>query len=118
MELSIGVFLYQGSYYIVAIVGFIALAGGAYHLWTLRNLAEEVDKFSHENARLEETAGNLETQVVFLGTKKDELTGHVNKLEGTVGDLKGVSEGLQHELVQFESVQVSDASGPLNGICV
>lgn len=76
-------------------------------MWTLRNLAEEVDKFSSENARLEVTAGRLNTEVAFLGTKKDELTGHVTKLEGTVGDLKGVSESLQNELVQFEGVQVS-----------
>lgn len=84
------------------------LAGGAYHIWTLRNLAEQVDRFSHENARLEQTAGRLENEVAFLGTKKDELTGHVSKLENTVGDLKNVSEGLQNELTQFEGVQVCE----------
>lgn len=101
------VWTFLGPYYVVAAVGFLSLAGGGYQLWALRNLSEQVDIFSKENARLEVTAGRLEHEVVFLGTKKDELTSHVTKLEGTVGDLKNVSEGLQNELEQFGAVQAN-----------
>ncbi|GMH37387.1 hypothetical protein BSKO_05260 [Bryopsis sp. KO-2023] len=110
------------SYLAVAIVGFAALAGGGYQLWALRNLAAEVDTFSKENEKLEHTANRLGHEVEFLGTKKDELTSHVTKLEGTVGELKSVSEGLQSELEQFGAVQASlekfaaDAGGGLEEI--
>lgn len=50
----------------VAVVGFAALAFGGYQVWILRNLKAEVDQFSKENARLEETEERLEGQVGVL----------------------------------------------------
>ena len=77
----------------------------ASRVWALRNLAAEIDRFSSENERLEQTEGRLKGEVEFLGQKKDELTGHVTKLQGTVGDLQNVSEGLENELDQFRSLK-------------
>lgn len=74
-------------------------------VWALRNLAAEIDRFSKENERLQKTEARLVGEVQFLGKKKDELTGHVDKLEGTVGELQGVSVGLQNELDQFKNLK-------------
>ena len=71
----------------------------------LRNLAAEIDRFSKENERLEQTEARLVGEVEFLGKKKNELTGHVDKLKGTVGELQNVSEGLQNELEQFRDLK-------------
>lgn len=74
-------------------------------IWALRHLAAEIDRFAVENERLEETQQRLEGEVNYLGEKKDELTKHVTKLEGVVGELTNVSEGLSNELDQFKTLK-------------
>lgn len=89
----------------VAVVGFAALAFGGYQVWVLRNLKAEVDQFSKENARLEETEERLEGQVGVLQTQKEKLTSQVEKLEDTVVDMKQASDGLEKELEGFEKLK-------------
>lgn len=92
---------------VVAIVGFVALLLGAQQVFTLRNLAAEVDRFAKENEKLEETADRLTIEVNTLQNTKDKLEGQVDKLENTVTDLKHVSDGLQSELDGFEKLKVN-----------
>eukprot|EP00803_Ostreobium_quekettii_P011122 evm.model.scf_1903.1 EVM.evm.TU.scf_1903.1 scf_1903:28722-30129(-) len=55
-----------GWHVVVAVLGFAALSFGGYQIWALRNLKAEVDRFSKENAKLEETEQSLKQQVSFL----------------------------------------------------
>lgn len=89
----------------VALLGFAALSFGGYQVWALRNLKAEVDQFSKENARLEETEERLEGQVGVLETQKEKLTSQVDKLEDTVVDMKQASDGLEKELEGFEKLK-------------
>eukprot|EP00210_Caulerpa_lentillifera_P000080 g76.t1 len=95
----------SGPVYIIPILGGIVVFGAANRVWALRSLAAEIDRFSAENEKLEETEKRLLGEVKFLTKKKDDLTGHVNKLEVTVTELNGVSEGLHNELEQFKHLE-------------
>ncbi|CAD7700467.1 unnamed protein product [Ostreobium quekettii] len=94
-----------GWHVLVALLGFAAMAFGGYQIWTLRNLKAEVDRFSAENARLEETEENLKNQVTFLETKKEQLGQQADKLESTVDELKEAGDNLASELEGFEKLK-------------
>lgn len=99
--------------YVIPILGGIFLLLASNRVWALRSLAAEIDRFADENEKLEAVEGRLMGEVDFLGKKKDELTSHMNKLEGTVGELQNVSEGLQNELSQFQQLKGLCFSLPL-----
>ncbi|CAD7694713.1 unnamed protein product [Ostreobium quekettii] len=94
-----------GWHVVVAVLGFAALSFGGYQIWALRNLKAEVDRFSKENAKLEETEQSLKQQVSFLETQKEKLGTQVDKLEGTVVDLKEAGDNLASELEGFEKLK-------------
>lgn len=64
-------------------------------VWALRSLASEIDRYSKENARLEEQEERLTEEVEALRSNKRKLSQQCGQLEGTVTELTGVSEGLQ-----------------------
>jgi len=61
----------------------------------LRNLQNQIDTFSKENAELEQTEEKLTEQLDVLDKNKKKLNTHCEQLEGTVTELSSVSEGLQ-----------------------
>ena len=64
-------------------------------VWALRNLSSEIDRFSRENVRLEETEERLTEEIDKLQTSKRKLSQQSQQLESTVTELTHVSEGLQ-----------------------
>ena len=67
----------------------------ALQVWALRNLSSEIDRFSKENARLEETEERLTEEIDKLQSSKRKLSQQSQQLESTVTELTHVSEGLQ-----------------------
>eukprot|EP00210_Caulerpa_lentillifera_P008909 g8500.t1 len=103
--LSLILFVANVTAAIPALIGGIAILSASGHIWTLRNLQEQIDTFSKENAALEETEEKLTEELGVLDKNKKKLTTHCQQLEGTVGELTAVSDGLQSELKGFESLK-------------